>query len=244
MKAAGTAAPVDPWSTRPLVMAFLPARNQGTVFFERAGTDIVLQREIEIRLQANERCSIVERGMLDQLLQELNLGSSELTSADTQRRLGQILSAGVLGFTEFVQSGAGVTMYLRLVDTETTSILLQTSQAVDEKNPGATVDAVIAKLTEETLSGREMKGLIADASDEKAVMINLGKKHGVAVGQMFLAIADGDPIKVGGKVIAIKQKPVAKLSVTSVEEEYALCEVVKKSEGATLAAEMKIKSVE
>ena len=242
MKASGKATPADVWSTRPLVLAFLPSRNQGNVFFDRAGTDIVLQREIETRLQGDDRCSVVERSMLDQLLQELNLGSSDLASADTQRRLGQVLSAGLLGFIEYVQSAAGTTMYVRLVDTETTSITMQASQPVDENNPSAVAEAVVTKILDEAVNGRELKGLIADASDENAVIINLGKKHGVNVGDTFIAVKDGAPVEVGGRVIAVKQEPAAKLEVTTAEEEYAICKVVKKVEGAELTKEMKIKA--
>ncbi len=241
MKQAAADKPKDDWTTRPLVMAFLPSPQQNVVF-ERAGLDVLLQREIEARLQGDERVGIVERQMLDQLLQELNLGSSELTTADTQRRLGQVLSAGYLGFIDFGRMGADIMMYVRLVDTETTAIAMQTSQPVDEQNPVKTVEAVLAELQAKLVSGRELQGLIADASDESAVLINLGKKSGVQTGQEFTVYVDGDPVEAGGKVIAHRQKPVAKLTVSAVEAEYAVCKVANKREGATLAKEMKIKA--
>lgn len=242
MKQAGTAKPSDSWTTRPLVVALLPSSNTASVFFERAGTDVVLQREIEARLQANEGISVVERQMLDKLLQELNLGSSELANADTQRRLGQVLSAGYLGFIDFGRMGKDLMMYVRMVDTETTAIAMQTSQPVNEGNPLVTVDAVAGELLNKLGSGREMQGLIADASDENAVLINLGEKHGVKAGEEFTVYVDGDPVEVGGKVIAHRQKAVGKLTVTSVEPEYSVCKVTNKREGATLAKEMKIKA--
>ncbi len=241
MKAAGTLA-ADQWSSRPLVLAFLPSRNQSGVFFERAGAEVVLQREIETKLQADTRCGIVERSMLDKLLQELNLGSSELATADTQKRLGNVLSASLLGFIEYAQSAAGLSMYVRLVDTETTSIVMQASQPVDEKNPSAVAEAVATKILAEAVDGRELKGLIADATDENAIMINLGRKYGVKQGQAFIALQDGQPVQVGGRVIAKKQEPAAKLVVTSVEDDYAICKLEKKVEGAKLVKEMKIKS--
>lgn len=241
MKSGGTL-PQDQWSSRPLVLAFLPSRNQSGVFFERAGADVVLQREIETKLQADKRCGIVERSMLDKLLQELNLGSSELATADTQKRLGNVLSATLLGFIEYAQSAAGLSMYVRLVDTETTSIVMQASQPVDENNPSGVADAVVAKVLAEAVDGRELKGLIADATDENAVMINLGRKYGVKEGQTFIALKEGQPVQVGGRTIAKKQEPAAKLVVTSVEDDYATCKVEKKVEGAQLAKEMKIKS--
>ena len=204
MKASGEAGKVDDWSTRPIILAFLPSRAGAPVFFERAGTDVVLQREIEVRLMNDKRVSIVERAMLDQLLQELNLGSSDLASKDTQRRLGKVLSAGALGFIDFAQLGADNEMYLRLVDTETTEITFQTSHKVDENRPGVVVDAMVTDLLKAVANGSELKGLIADAAEEEAIIINLGEKHGVKMGQVFNVIQDGDPIEVGGRVIAYR----------------------------------------
>ncbi len=239
MKASGEATKADDWSTRPIIMAFLPGRGS-QVFFRRAGMDVVLQREIETRVQADDRVSVVERTMLDQLLQELNLGSSDLTSPDTQRRLGQVLSAGTLAFFEFAQLGAQPMMYLRLVDVETTGIVAQLSAVVDESNPLTTVDSIVSQLLERMENGHELKGLIADASDESAVIINLGSRHGVAEGQTFDVLQEGKPIEVGGRVIARRQRTVGKLVVTGVETDYAICRVTNLRDGITLAKEMKV----
>ena len=239
MKEAGADKSADEWSTRPIILALLPSR-QPPVFFERAGTDVVLQREIEARLQRDEGISVVERQMLDQLLEELNLGSSELASADTQRRLGQVLSAGLLGFMDFAELGADIVLYLRLVDTETTAITMQISESIDENHPSKTIDTVVAKILDSVAGKRELKGLIADASSDEAVMINLGAKHGVEAGQQFNVLQNGAPIEVGGRVIAHRQRAVAKLEVTTVEDQYAICKVTHKAEGVELAKEMKI----
>ncbi|HEO70233.1 MAG TPA: tetratricopeptide repeat protein, partial [Candidatus Hydrogenedentes bacterium] len=119
MKEQGLDKPVDPWSSRPMVLAFLPSENRTSVFFERAGMDVVLRRELESQVHAQGAIQVVEREMLDKLLQELDLGSSELTSQDTQLQLGRVLSAQYLGFVDFTQAGPDTLMYLRLVDTET-----------------------------------------------------------------------------------------------------------------------------
>lgn len=242
MKTAGTDKPADTWSTRPLVLAFLPSAAQGPLFFDRAGTDIVVQRELENRLLTSNQVGVVERQMLDKLLQELQLGSSELASADTQRRLGQVLSAGMLGFLDFAQAGPDIMIYLRLVDTETTAITFQTSDKLNENNPGAAVQTLVNAILAQVVNSRELKGLIADAASDDAVIINLGKKHGVKEGQVFTAYVDGDPIEVGGRVIAHRQKPVGKLTVTAVEDDYAVCNATNKAEGAVFAKEMKVKA--
>lgn len=243
LKAKGEAQPVDDWTSRPVVLAFLPGETKGRFVFDRAGTDVVLQREIETQVQGKNGIQVVERIMLDKLLQELNLGSSELASSDTQRRLGQVLSAGHLGFIDFAQVGAQTMLYLRLIDSETTAIFFQTSVPIDDSKPRETIEAVVTALAEKLASAEPLKGLIADASANDAIIINLGKKHGVQEGRIFKILQDGEPIQVGGKVIAHRQRPVGQLTLTQVEEDYAIGTASNLREGVTLAAEMKIEEM-
>ncbi len=242
MQESGALEEADDWTTRPLILAFLPSATADSVFFERGGTKTLIQREIEARLQQDSQVSVVERQMLDKLLQELQLGSSELARSDTQQRLGKVLSAGVLGFIDFARAGADAMVYLRLVDTETTGIVGQVSQKIDERDPAAVAQTVAGKVVETVTSERELRGLIADASSEDAVIINLGGNHGVGMGQRFAVLEEGDPIEVGGRVIAYRQRQIALLEVTALEDEYAICKVVQKRDDATLQKEMKIKA--
>jgi tetratricopeptide (TPR) repeat protein len=241
MKDSGEQQQSDSWSTRPLILAFLPS-DYTPVFFERAGTDVVLQRELEAALQAGGEVGVVEREMLDKLLQELNLGSSELASPDTQRNLGRVLSAGVLGFIEFAQLGADKMMYLRLVDSETSAIAGIIRHKVDENNPAEVVRAVAEELIATMANGGELKGKIADASADDAIYINLGSRHGAVAGQEFIVLEDADPIKIGDRVIAHRTKPVGKIVVTNLETDYAICKVTQRQDGVKFAPEMKIQA--
>lgn len=241
MQASGAAAAADNWSTRPLVMAFMPASGANTMTFDRAGMDQLILRELEARVQSSGKAAVVERAMLDQLLQELNLGSSDLASGEVQRRLGKVLSAEAMGFVTFVRTGADVSAYLRLVDTETTAIALQVSEKVIESNPEPALASLAARVINEYAAKRELKGLIADASNDEAVLINLGNRHGVTSGAEFTVLAEGEPIEVGGRVIAHRQTPVGKIAVTEVQDDYSVCKVLNRRDGAVFEKEMKVK---
>lgn len=244
LKAEGMAEPADTWTTRPLVMALLPGENAQGVFFPRAGTETVLQREIETRLDADDRVTVVERTMLDKLLQELNLGSSELAAAETQQRLGKVLSANMLGFLDFGAAGGEIRLFLRLVNTETTEIVFQSSWPIEPKTPVAMLDGAVHDVLAAIAEGRELKGLVADAEDPEALVINLGRRHGAREGQTYLLLVDGDPIQAGKRIIAYRQKTVGKLRVTAVEEDYAVAKLEALRDGVTLGKEMKIKLAE
>lgn len=240
LKAAGQGQPVDPWTSRPLVVAFLPTEHSH-VFFERAGMDVALQREIEAKVQSEGRMQVVEREVLDTLLQELNIGTSDLANADTQLRLGQVLAAQLLGFADFAQTGPKKTMYLRMVNTETTSIDTQIAQTIDEAaDLEKTVDEIVKELSSKVLAQRKLQGLIADAPSDTEILINLGQAHGVKEGMRFAVLQDGKPLESGGRTLT-RQTAVATLEVTSVEGDVSVCKVVHKKDGVTLEKDMKVK---
>lgn len=240
-QAEGTAEPADPWTSRPLVMAFLPAENRGPVFFERAGTDIVIRRELESRLQDHPRVQIVEREMLDQLLQELNLGASDLADPNTQLRLGKVLSAQLLGFVEFAQNAGDTTMYLRLVDTETTQIDTQISKDLEpDGNVEQFVSGTVDELLNKAVAKRRLQGLVAEATADE-VIINLGAQHGVQPGMQFEVLKEGKPIQAAGRVLGNRILKVGIIEAADVQDEFSVCTVVSKREGEEIAAEMKVK---
>lgn len=243
LRASGEAEARDDWSSRPLVMALLPG-NRGSVYFERAGVDVVLQRSLEQHLQQDAGIQVLERGMLDLLLQELNLGSSDLANPDTQRRLGQVLSAGMLGFMEYSRIGGEAAVLMRVVDTETTAILWQQSLPFDERHPLDAAAALAEEIRDAFHAERDLQGLVAEVLEDGQVIINLGSLHGVTPGQRFLLLEDGDPIEVGGRVIAHRQRPIGHAVVDMLESNYAICRVENLREDATPAPEMKLKSIE
>ena len=245
LKEAGMARPVDEWTSRPLVLALLPGEKAGPAFFDRAGTDLVLRREIMDRLNENDRMRVVDRETLDTLLQELNLGSSELADPNTQLLLGRVFAAQLLGFVEFAGVGADTTMFIRLVDTETTAIDSQVT--CDVSNPDeaeGVVSGVAEELTRKVIANRPLQGLVAEISGED-VLINLGAGHGVRQGMEFGVFEGGGTVEVGGRVLHRRMTRVGALRVQEVEEEVSVCQLVDGSlkAGVVLAKEMKLKEL-
>lgn len=241
LKAAGKDKPVDEWTSPPLVLAFLPSTSAATTVLDRAGMDIALRREVESRLQASGSVQVVEREVLDKLLQELQLGASELASQDTQLQLGKVLSARMLGFIDFGRIGPDTMVYTRFVDTETTSLAAQMTRSLNAfPNLPALVDDLVREILQKVSDGRQLKGLVADAPSEDGIIINLGKRHGLKQGTRFNVVVPGAPIEAGGKVLGHRESKVALIEVTQVEDLYAVCKMLSKNEGVTIAKDMKV----
>jgi tetratricopeptide (TPR) repeat protein len=239
----GDAEPQDTWSTRPQVVAFIESTAGGNPYFERAGMDMVIKREIEARVSADPRIQVVERDMLEALLQELNLGSSEIADKNTQLQFGKVLSARMLGIVEFGRFGKENVMNMRLADTQTTEVhSLPMVGIKDGASLGeivqSGVDAIIARFVE----GRELRGLLGSNPEDDNMIVNLGKAHGIAQGMRFDVVMEGEPVTAGGRVLGHAQVLVALIEVVSVEEEYSICKLVlKKDKSLVLTGDMKVK---
>lgn len=235
------------WDTRPPVLAFLQASSSGQgVIFDRAGVDIAFRHELE-RTIKNRLISlqIVERDMVDRLLQELQIGSSELATPDTQRRLGNILSARYLGFIEFARLGNSPMVYLRLVDTETTEVVGICSSPVDEND----IVPSISKVCEEMEhcfkeSYKNVRGTVVSVDTiTKTATINLGKIHGIKEGIVFTLLQSGEPLEINGRRVGVKQIPVGKIEITEVENEFSIGNYTLSNQSVKIEKGMKVKGV-
>lgn len=244
LKAAAKGQPADEWTSPPLVVALLPGAQMQGAALPRAGVDLALRREIAARLQSGGAIKVVEREVLDQLLQELNIGTSELASADTQLQLGKVLSARLLGFVDVAPMGAEAALFVRLVDTETTAIAAQFQKTLKGM---AGLDAVVEELAAEIqaklVNARPLQGLIADAAADGSVIINIGGNWGIKPGARFNVIAQGAPIEAGGKVIGYRQTPVGVIEAIEVEPGMTVCKTIATKDGAALAKEMRVRQV-
>jgi Tfp pilus assembly protein PilF len=97
----------------------------------RAGYNTVLQDELTNQLLA-ANIKVVERAVLDKVMSELNLGSSSLAEPTTALKLGKIMAARLIATGSVSPSPSENRITMRLIDTETTAIVL----ALSERQPG------------------------------------------------------------------------------------------------------------
>ena len=115
----------DPWAPQPLVVGFLEFQtlDRGT---ERPGLDRILVQRIGEALEGTERVDVVDRRVLDAVLQ-LHSISEAATSPEGEpaRRieLGNLLGARLLATGEIVITAEDrLTVNLRMIDTETSKV--------------------------------------------------------------------------------------------------------------------------
>lgn len=119
-----TASEVDTWTSRPLTVALLEIEHKGEMVLP-AGKEEYIPIGLGEGLQQQGRLRLVDRALLERVLRELQLGSSDLVNPATQLEVGRILAAKtfitgtVLGMDNQAQ------INLRIIDTETTEVIGQ-----------------------------------------------------------------------------------------------------------------------
>lgn len=91
----------------------------------------VLTDSALMALQESPGLEIVERTRLEAVLQEQNLGSSQLADEDTRLRLGRLLGARWMLFGSYQKVGPVARLDMRVVDVETSKVLAGDSRVVE-----------------------------------------------------------------------------------------------------------------
>lgn len=213
-------APGDDWTSPPMVVSILGFREEGPTDLDgRIGLDSALEHELQSALLARG-VQVVDRALIDKLLAELKLGSSDLADPETQLQLGRIMAARLIATGSILQ-GATPRTAMRLIDTETTGIALSTTgKSGNEPDPaalsGQLADAVLRTLKDKY----PLKGRIARV-DSGQVIVNLGKRHGVTAGQLFNVLGKPEPVELNGKILGYRESRLGELQVTEVQDGLA-----------------------
>lgn len=221
-----TAVRLDDWTSPVLALTVLPFQDQTQPGVGgRIGLDGIVQQELIRELQ-NRGYTLVERRLLDKILAEVKLGSSELADQDTQIRLGKVLAARLMVSGALGSQGDTLTTSVRAIDTETTQLaLVRAERSSGAPNPSA-LAATLAQAIAQTIQDKyPLKGRVVSV-DGKVAIINLGKKHGLSAGQAFNVLVRGEPIELNGRVLGYKETRIAQLAVTEVNELLSYARVV------------------
>jgi hypothetical protein len=181
----------------------------------------------------------VERVLLDRLLEELNLGSSELANPETALKLGKVLAARLIGTGSLLHMPRGSLLSIRLIDTETSGIPQVTTRQID---PQASLEKELFLINREILktviAKYPLQGFLVKADGDKAI-VNLGSKQGVVGGTKFEVLDEQASIPYKGKVLQAAPKRAALVEVTQVEPD--LCHVKVLRQDRPLKADDKVR---
>ena len=217
----------DGWTSRPMVLTFMDLQEQGGLS-ERDGLTTVMAAQLAAQLNNSGRLKVVERVVLDRLLEELNLGSSELADPETTLRLGRVLAAKIIGTGTLLHLPTGTLLSMRLIDTETSAIPKVINRQF-EVGPALTkeVHQLTRTILKSVIETYPLQGYLVRAADDQ-VMVNLGKNQGVVLGTQFEVIEEQESIEYKGKKLRPAPRSVGKIEIVTVEPDLSYAKILKK----------------
>ncbi|MCX5885986.1 MAG: CHAT domain-containing protein [Proteobacteria bacterium] len=172
----------DTWTSRPLTLTFFPLERKGGLASSREGEEEYIVLKLTSSLQSEGGIKVVEREILDKLLQELKLSTTQLVDQETSLKVGRILAARLIGTGSIVQVGSKSMLTLKFIETETTRVIAAFSESIDQ--PQA-MDALMKKIAQEIISKLKkeypLRGKITSIEGDK-VTINIGSDQGMRKG--------------------------------------------------------------
>lgn len=189
MKSPSMALPSDGWTSPPLTMWIMDFTTQGYSLQE--GQERLLVAGITDHLLQHSRAHLIERALLDKLLEELKLGTSGLADRNAALSLGKILAARLIFSGQAVYSGPQTQISIRLIETETGRITAAVNESFGSAMPVSILAEKLSKhLLEKLKKLYPLRGKISDATGTE-IRLNIGQKAGVLSGDRFKVI-DGD----------------------------------------------------
>jgi len=182
-KAPQRALPSDGWTSTPLTLWIMDFQKQGYSLQE--GEERLLVAGLSEALLEKSRVQLVERDLLERLLEELKLGTSQLADRNSALNLGRILAAKLILFGQVVYSGPQTQVSLRLVETETGRISATVNELFGGAVPVSSLTEKLSKdLLEKLVKQYPLRGKVSEVKDGE-ITVNIGAKQGVKTGQQF-----------------------------------------------------------
>jgi tetratricopeptide (TPR) repeat protein len=233
--------PGDGWTSTPLTLALLDVHTQGTLP-SRAGEEEFLSLRMAQGLRASGRIAIVERAILDKLLEELKLSASDLTDPQIALRVGRILAARLIATGSFTRFGDEGQLGMRVIETETTRIK---ASAIEPVAPAGGIDGLVERVSKALLQqlheAYPLQGLIAQVTPE-GIIVNIGTEQGVTPGRRLQVFGTEGPTERDGKIIAYRGLPVGLIEVINVEATHSQAKVLEQT--VPFQAGWKVKEVQ
>ena len=177
------ALPSDGWTSLPMTMWVMDFQTQG--YSVQEGAEQLVVSGITEHVLEQGRVQLVERALLDKLLEELKLGTSKLADRDTALSVGKIVAARLILFGQVVYSDPQNQVSMRVIETETGRITIGVNESFGSAVPASDVaDRLSQELIKRLEQRYPLRGTIAKVKD-KEVELNIGQRVGVRMGERF-----------------------------------------------------------
>ena len=165
------------------------------------------------------RFDVIERRLLEKVLEEQKIGVSGLVDESSASRLGKVLGAKIVITGSVMEYQGVVEANARIIEVETSSIIAAESA---KSTSAAKLEDLVFQMAEKIISDFPLEGYIVQREGGE-VLIDLGKRSGVKTGMQFLVYKEGKVIKhpKTGEVLDIERIETGTVEIRNVKSKTA-----------------------
>ena len=199
-------------------IAVLDFQLQGEGFETKDMGIIVAEWFITALVKAG-RFEVIERGLLQKLLEEQKLSMTGIVDASTATKIGKFLGVKTIISGSVMKLQNVIEINARIIDVETASIIA----AENVKSTAAVkLQDLVVQMSEKIIKNFPLEGYIVNITDSK-VTIDLGRLAGVKEEMEFSVYKEGKIIKhpKTGAIIDVQRIETGKIKITAVRDKIA-----------------------
>ncbi|MBF0551905.1 MAG: tetratricopeptide repeat protein, partial [Deltaproteobacteria bacterium] len=189
----------DAWTSRPLTICLLGFEVGGNLS-ARDGQGEYLNLLLTQRLSKISRIKLVDRAVLDKLMEELKLGTSNLADPNAALRLGRILASRLLLSGKIMTFKDHSLADVRLIDVETSAINGVVQQTITGDDPASMVGVLARELESAIYKHYPIRGRV-NAVKDQVVELNIGAAAGLQSGTSLYLFGDSGIAPTGNLLV-------------------------------------------
>lgn len=207
-----------------LSIAVLPFESQGLK--NELGSIDLLDKLITGFVNLN-RFKVVERALLERILEEQKLGMSGIIDASTAAEIGKGIGVDAVVVGSVTRAHDALSIDARLIDTETAAILTARdaySQQISLQDISKMINQLAAKIKSDLPI---INGYVINVSGNK-ITLDIGHSDGIKRGMKCHVYREGKPIvhPVTGEIIAKEINELCEVQLIDVFDAYSIADVV------------------
>ena len=185
------AAPSDGWTSLPLTIWLMDFETKGYSLEE--GKERVIASGLIESIIEKSRAKVVERAILDKLMEELRLSTTELVDRHTALSIGRMMAARLILSGQVIHAGPETQIAMRIIETQTGEVKGAVNEVFGSAVPPSTMaEKLSGRILEKLAVLYPLRGKVSGLNGDQ-ITLNIGQRQGVSMGQEF-RVKDTDTI--------------------------------------------------
>lgn len=187
------------------------------------------------------RFDVIERRLLEKVIEEQRIGVSGIVDEVSASRLGKVLGAKIVITGTVLEFQNVLEVNARILEVESSSIIA--AENVKSSSGAARLEDLVVEMAQKIIKDFPLEGYIAQRNG-KSVLIDLGQRAGIRRGMRFVAYKEGRVIKhpKTGEVLDIESIETGEIEITDVNMKTATGVIVKETAPGAVEYGMMVRS--